>query len=53
MTDREPVTVYRCRVCSERKHIPGQRPLHPEPSISVGCPSCERIRSFVAPGVGR
>jgi len=45
------VTMYSCTVCGERKPIPGQRPLTPEPSISVGCQNCERIQTHTPQGV--
>jgi len=53
MTDHEPVTAYVCAACGERKHIPGQRPLRPTPSIRVGCRACERIQRHTPQGVRR
>jgi len=49
--DHAAVTMYVCTVCGERKPIPGQRPLTPEPRISVGCQACERIQTHKPQGV--
>jgi len=49
--DHTAVTMYACMACSERKAIPGERPLAPEPRISIGCQACERIQTHKPQGV--